>query len=117
LKGRGGGGGGLNLRVVWSLGAVDLGLAVDVLEKIEGLAGRMSLFITGQVGDGEREVVDRIEKMGAEVVERRLTKDDVMVSKYEGARRKYYLCVGPEMQKVLMGWLDGEEVVSESFNY
>lgn len=96
---------------------MDLGLAVDVMERVGGLAGRVRLFITGGVGDGEREVVDRIEEMGAEVVERRLTKDDVVRSNDKGVRKKYYLCVGPEMQKVLVEWLDGEEVASESFNY
>ncbi len=55
--------------------------------------------------------------MGADVaVGRRMQKDDVIGSTENGAA-KFYLCTGPELQKILMAWLKGADVVWESFAY
>lgn len=109
------------LRVIWSLRAEDLPLAVEVLEQNKGLGSVLRLFVTGQVGgDKAKELISEIEGMGATVVARRLARDDVLQAvDYEvnNRGRKYYLCVSPELQRALLEWLSGEEVVSESFNY
>jgi hypothetical protein len=107
------------LRVVWSLRGEDLPLAVEVLERNQGLGSALRLFVTGNVGDMEKELILKVEGLGATVVQRRLAREDVLLVDYDSKPRdrKYYLCVSPELQKVLVDWLSGEEVVSESFNY
>ncbi|RKU49335.1 hypothetical protein DL546_009864 [Coniochaeta pulveracea] len=103
----------LQLRVLWSLRATDLPLAVDVLDRVAGLAPFVKLYVTGVVGVSERQDLAKIEASGASVEARRMKRDDITGN----GRRKYYLCVGMDMQRVLMQWLDGQEVVAESFNY
>lgn len=110
------------LRVLWSLRGEDLPLAVEVLERNRGLGGVLRLFVTGSVSDREKQSMVRIKALGATVVERRLTEDDVLQvdlnpTSTASMGRKYYLCVRPELQKVLADWLSGEAVVSENFNY
>jgi ferredoxin-NADP reductase len=109
----------VRLRVVWSLRGEDLPLAVEVLERNQGLGSALRLFVTGNVGDMEKELILKVEGLGATVVQRRLAREDVLLVDYDSKPRdrKYYLCVSPELQKVLVDWLSGEEVVSESFNY
>ncbi|KAH8904284.1 hypothetical protein BR93DRAFT_946640 [Coniochaeta sp. PMI_546] len=113
-------GGDVRLRVVWSLRAEDLPLAVEVLEKNKGLGNVLRLFVTGLVKAKAKGLISKIEGMGATVVARRLARDDVLQvadANMKDGGRKYYLCVSPELHKVLVEWLGGEEVVSESFNY
>ncbi|OIW25004.1 hypothetical protein CONLIGDRAFT_582767 [Coniochaeta ligniaria NRRL 30616] len=110
----------VRLRVIWSMRAEDLPLAVDVLEKNEGLGDVLRLFVTGIVRDDEKKLISKIRRLGATVVARRLARDDVLqTADYDlnNGGRKYYLCVSPELQTVLVEWLGGEEVVLESFNY
>jgi predicted ferric reductase len=113
------GSGDVRLRVIWGLRAEDLGLAVEVLERNKGLGKVVRLFVSGQIGEKETGLLASLEGFGAVVERRRVGRDDVLnASDYDlDQGRKYYLCVGPELQKVLAEWLDGEEVVSESFNY
>ncbi|KAJ9151394.1 Oxidoreductase [Pleurostoma richardsiae] len=103
--------------VIWSLRAEDLGLAVDSLERMPGLGERVRLFITGDSGEGqeqqEEERVQRVEKTGAVVVRRRLEEGDLKA----GQGSKYHLCAPPGLLKALVGWLGGEDVVWESFEY
>lgn len=97
--------------VLWTLRAEDLALAVDVFEKIPGLAQVTTLFVTKA-----KEVaglVSKVEEMGAEVELGRISQQRVLGS----TGSKYFLCTSPELVKVLLGWLEGEEVVAESFNY
>ncbi|KAK0629085.1 hypothetical protein B0T17DRAFT_524611 [Bombardia bombarda] len=103
------------LVLLWSLRAGDLELAVDTFERIQGLAKVTRLFVTGDTSAAAvTETVGKIEGLGAEaVVLGRMTQSDV--SKEKGA--KYYLCASVEMQALVQEWLQGEEVVSESFNY
>ncbi|KAB5583180.1 hypothetical protein GE09DRAFT_1167253 [Coniochaeta sp. 2T2.1] len=110
----------VRLRVVWTLRAEDLPLAVEVVEQNQGLGGVMRLFITGTVRDKERELVRKVEGLGVRTVERRIGKDDFLQAvdgEVKDKGRKFYLCVSPGLQKVLVEWLAGEDVVSESFNY
>ncbi|KAI0477691.1 hypothetical protein GGR56DRAFT_638301 [Xylariaceae sp. FL0804] len=112
--GRGGRG---DLRLLWSLRGEDLALAIYVLEKIGGLGSVAKLFVTGgDPGQNERAMVSPIQRLGAEVVERRMSADDVLAAGEEG-RRKFYCCTGPQMMKAVLQWTEGEDVVFESFEY
>ncbi|EON99787.1 putative oxidoreductase fad-binding domain-containing protein [Phaeoacremonium minimum UCRPA7] len=107
--------GGSPLTVLWSLRAEDLPLAVDTFKRLPGLAGRVRLFVTGRIEEKGHQASESLEAMGATIVKRRILKTDVIEG--SGKRRKYYLCTAPEMLKVLTSWLEGEEVIWESFEY
>lgn len=107
---------GKRLRVLWSLKGEDLPLAVDVLEGIRGLGSVTKLFVTGKVGVEERDLIAKIQGLGAKVLERRIKADDVLAEGEKGSR-KYYCCTGPDMMKILLKWAEGEEVAYESFEY
>ncbi|KAI1265407.1 hypothetical protein F5Y18DRAFT_386461 [Xylariaceae sp. FL1019] len=105
------------LKVLWSLKAEDLKLAKNVFEKIEGLVSVTKVFVTGARSDeGVGELMGVLKMMGAEVVERRMEKGDVSEAGTRG-ERKFYCCTGPAMMKTLLQFLEGEEVVFESFEY
>jgi ferredoxin-NADP reductase len=104
------------LRLLWSLRATDLPLAVDTVTRIEGLGKRTTLFITGDVTDSEQALIDKVEALGAHVITKRMEKEDILEATVP-RKRKFYLCTAPELFKVLTGWLDGEVSVSENFNY
>ncbi|OTB09591.1 hypothetical protein M426DRAFT_316142 [Hypoxylon sp. CI-4A] len=103
-------------KVLWSLKGEDIPIAVDVLERIDGLGEVAQLFITGEISEKERASISTIQGLGAEVLERRIESGDVLEGREKGSR-KFYLCTGPEMMKVLLKWTEGEEVLYESFEY
>ncbi|KYK55022.1 hypothetical protein DCS_06983 [Drechmeria coniospora] len=104
----------VDLRVLWSLRHEDLALAVRAFEDIPGLAAVTSLYVTGR--DGDENLLKKLQALGAARVERRrLGKGDV--DELKGAERKFYLCAGPALLRLLDGWLDGEKVVREDFGY
>lgn len=109
--------GGVEFGLLWSLRVEDVGLAVDTFNRIPGLAQKTRLFITG--GGTGTEEVERLQGLGVQAVsKRRMLRDDVLGARDDGDRgTRYYLCASPEMQKIVEGWLDGEDFVSESFNY
>ncbi|KAI0433706.1 hypothetical protein F5Y09DRAFT_297910 [Xylaria sp. FL1042] len=106
------------LQVLWSLRAEDLPLAVDAFTKIHGLGPVTKLFVTGSLGDaGEgRDLVNTVKTLGARVVGKRVAKDDILETGEKG-KRKFFCCTGPAMMKDLLQWMEGEEVVFESFEY
>ncbi|TGJ88178.1 hypothetical protein E0Z10_g575 [Xylaria hypoxylon] len=114
-KGKGKGKG--KLRVLWSLRAEDLPLAVDAFTKTDGLGPVTKLFVTGSLDaqDG-RDLLITVKDLGAGVVERRIARDDVLETGEKG-KRKFFCCTGPAMMKALLQWMEGEEVVFESFEY
>lgn len=107
------------LRVLWSLRAADLPLAVHTVEKVGGLGRCVKLFVTGEVGEKEQHLIGKLQSLGAQAVMRRMEKKDGLdIESYETAQgRKYYLCASPPMLKLLSEWLEEEETVAESFNY
>lgn len=106
---------GKTFKVLWSLRGSDLPVAVDVLETIRGLAERTTIFVTGGAV-GEEEPLEALRKLGSKVVIGRMALEDVTRPE-TGKKRKYYLCTGSEMLKVLLEWLNGEDVCSETFSY
>lgn len=102
------------LKVLWSVRGVDLKLVKDVCERVAGLADVLRVFVTGSVGDVGNALVQDVEALGATVERRRLKEGDVK----EGAgARRFFLCTGPEMLRILTGWLEGEDVVWEDFAF
>ncbi|KAI0515020.1 hypothetical protein F5B22DRAFT_609402 [Xylaria bambusicola] len=106
------------LQVLWSLRAEDLPFAVDAFTRIEGLGPVTKLFVTGSLDESQdrRKVLDTVQNMGAQAVDRRMARDDVL-SIGESGRRKFFCCTGPGMMKTLLQWTEGEDVVFESFEY
>ncbi|KAI1304041.1 hypothetical protein F5Y03DRAFT_384939 [Xylaria venustula] len=103
--------------VLWSLRAEDLALAVDTFTKIHGLGPVTKLFVTGSLNDaGAGGNLESVKAFGAVVVEKRMAKDDVLKTGEKG-KRKFFCCTGPAMMKALLQWMEGEEVVFESFEY
>lgn len=103
-----------SLKVLWSIRGEDLGLVIDSFQRIEGLAKRTRVFITGDVG-GDREEMSKLKELGAEVEGRRLDEGDVGSLREKGL--KFYLCAAPGLLERLNGWLEGENVVWEDFGY
>ena len=90
----------------------------DVLEAWPGLAGRLMLFVT-DVGEGEdgSGLWGEIGKMAnaVDLRTRRMSSKDVRND--DDGMRKYYLCTGTKMRKVLMEWLSDKELIFEDFNF
>lgn len=107
------------VELIWSLRADDLPFARDVLGRNEGIKQvKVRLFLTGGCGESGKAEMAKIKGLeGVKVEMRRLTKKDVQGDWFDKERKKYFLCAGVGMMKVLRGWLEGEEVVSESFEY
>ncbi|KAI0204564.1 hypothetical protein F4808DRAFT_448723 [Astrocystis sublimbata] len=105
------------LPVLWSLRSDDLPLAADVFTRIHDLGSVTKLFVTGSLGNEDaQDLLAKVKSFGALVVEGRMKKDDVLAAGQKG-KRKFYGCTGPAMMKELLHWLEGEEVVFESFEY
>ncbi|KAL8392909.1 hypothetical protein RB595_002919 [Gaeumannomyces hyphopodioides] len=104
------------LWVLWSLRAEDVPFALDSFRRIPGLAGVTRLFVTGKAQDGAQ--TDELAGLGAAVVQGRFSKNELLAAGLiEGTPRKYYVCTGPEAAKTIAGWLEKEDVVTESFQY
>lgn len=107
---------GVPLKLLWTLREEDLALAVYALDRIPGLAERTTVFATGSFdGEDTQRLLEKVRERGADVVERRMSGDDL--EKLRGRGRKFYLCTGPGLLKTLRGWLEGEDVVWEDFGY
>ncbi|KAL7803627.1 hypothetical protein V8C44DRAFT_272805 [Trichoderma aethiopicum] len=107
---------GVPLKLLWTLRGEDLALAVYAFDRIPGLAERTTVFATGSLdGEDMRRLLEKVRERGADVVERRMSGDDL--EKLRGRGRKFYLCTGPGLLKTLRGWLEGEDVVWEDFGY
>jgi NAD(P)H-flavin reductase len=115
------------LEMLWSLKAADLPFAVDVFERIAGLRRITRVFVTGGgLGGDEEGMLERLRSMGVRAERRRMARADVLQlhgaedhGDYasEGVETKYFVCASAGMRKVVLGWLEGCEVVSESFEY
>ncbi|KAK1634479.1 oxidoreductase FAD-binding domain-containing protein [Colletotrichum phormii] len=111
-------GAGVRVKVLWTVRGEDVKLVRDVVGRFPGLGGVLRVFVTGEVGEAEEAeeaVIREVEGFGA-VVERRrrIGPGDV---KDDEVKRRYFLCTGPEMLKVLNGWLEGEDVAFEDFAF
>ncbi|KXH38733.1 oxidoreductase FAD-binding domain-containing protein [Colletotrichum salicis] len=105
---------GVRVKVLWTVRGEDVKLVRDVVGRIPGLGGVLRVFVTGEVGEAEEAVIQEVEGFGAVVERRRIGPGDV---KDGEIKRRYFLCTGPEMLKVLNGWLEGEDVAFEDFAF
>ncbi|KXH65445.1 oxidoreductase FAD-binding domain-containing protein [Colletotrichum nymphaeae SA-01] len=105
---------GVRMKVLWTVKGEDVKLVRDVVGRIPGLAGVLRVFVTGEVGEAEEAMIREFEGFGAVVERRRIRAGDV---KDGGLKRRFFLCTGPEMLKVLNGWLEGEDVAFEDFAF
>lgn len=110
---------GIDFELWWSLRGEDLPLAEDTFRRIPGLARHTKIFVTGNSGKEILMMMDKLRELGSRVSKGRMAQEDLVLGgddKTRGAR-KYYLCTGAEMVKTLLGWLEGEDVVYETFEY
>ncbi|EMC99705.1 hypothetical protein BAUCODRAFT_347224 [Baudoinia panamericana UAMH 10762] len=101
----------VHVRVLWSLRASDIGLAVDTLRSSPKLGHSLSLYLTGENEDHLAEV-SALTETGVDVVPRRIARSDIAAGV-----SKYYICTGTSMRKRVMEWLPEEELVYEDFNF
>lgn len=99
-----------SLELLWSVRGEDLSFVEDTLALVPDLAPAARVFVTQ---DADAETEGRIRDAGARVEKRRMSEGDL---KAEGKRR-FYVCAGEGMMRAVLGWLEGEDVAYESFNY
>ncbi len=114
-----------SLRVLWSMRAEDLPVAVDSFGRVGSLAERTTVFVTdasreSSFGTERGRLVQQLHDMGASVVEgRRIQKEDVALWARDSSavRRKIYICTGAAMLYDLQTQLAGENLAWESFAF
>ncbi|KAH8204341.1 hypothetical protein TruAng_001504 [Truncatella angustata] len=105
-----------SLKLLWTLRAGDLPLAVKVFEQLEGLDKVTNLFVTGRGIEQNSETLERLRMSGVVIEERRVRSEDILELGEKG-RRRYYCCTGTTLMTELSKWLKDEDMVYESFNY
>lgn len=104
------------LDVWWTVRRVDVGLVLHALKAHPGLGKSVRLFLTGD-GTIDGEVRAELEGEGCRIVERRMVREDLnREGEGEGVGR-WHVCAGTMFRKMLLLWLEGEEVVFEDFNF
>lgn len=101
------------LRVFWGVRGEDFGLVEDTLRRHPGVGKGVRLFVTGEVG---AESVRKVEEMGVKVESRRLEQADLK-TKDIGVVKRWYVCASTGVRDKVLGWLDGEDVRYEDFNF
>ncbi|KAE8453271.1 hypothetical protein EG329_011338 [Mollisiaceae sp. DMI_Dod_QoI] len=89
------------VQLYWTIRGDDVPLAIDIFERIPGLAKATKLFVTGKVNE-ESEAWQKLSTSGASIEKRRITKDDIA----EDTASRWYLCTGAPLRKTLLEWLD-----------
>jgi NAD(P)H-flavin reductase len=106
-----------NLRLLWTLRAADLGLAVDMIKVTQDLAPSLTLFVTGiTFGSREQDVaMNELKDSGVRIMQRRMEKTDLegLTPKIE----RWYVCTGTKQRSIILGWLSGQEVIYEDYNF
>ncbi|KAI4702610.1 hypothetical protein J4E89_010331 [Alternaria sp. Ai002NY15] len=110
--------GGLDLQnggfmLLWAVRGEDVGLVLDTFKRYPGLGKCARVFLTGRAVEDELATMRDEIKAQADVVERRMMKSDVQHVQAE----TWYVCTGKGMRKEVTGWLDGQKVVFEDFDY
>ncbi|KAI4638626.1 hypothetical protein J4E93_009927 [Alternaria ventricosa] len=110
--------GGLDLQnggfmLLWAVRGEDVGLVLDTFKRYPGLGKCAKVFLTGRAVEVELATMRDEIKAQADVVERRMMKEDVQHMQAE----TWYVCAGKGMRKEVTGWLEGQKVVFEDFDY
>ncbi|KAG9666458.1 putative oxidoreductase, partial [Aureobasidium melanogenum] len=106
-----------HLQLFWTLRAVDLGLAVDMLQGNRDLATSLTLFVTGISPESEeqRAGIEKLSDYGVRLLYRRMEKSDLesLMPKIE----RWYICTGTSQRCTILQWLNGHEVLYEDYNF
>lgn len=108
------------VKVLWSLGIKDVGLAVDIFTQYPSLKDAVTLFLTGDESlleqrPNEKQKLKELKALGSHLERRRLQKADLV--KVDLSVDKWYLCTAPALRKTVQDWLPGKAIVYENFNY
>ncbi|KAI5247901.1 oxidoreductase [Aureobasidium subglaciale] len=106
-----------SLRLLWTVRAADIGLAVDMIESTPGLAPSVTMFVTGITTDSEEphSALGKLNDIGVRIERRRIDKSDL-----EGlipAVGRWYVCTGASQRRIILEWLSGQEVLYEDYNF
>ncbi|KAG9583664.1 putative oxidoreductase, partial [Aureobasidium melanogenum] len=106
-----------HLQLFWMLRAVDLGLAVDLLDGFRDLAANLTLFVTGMFPENEEQKagIGKLNDYGVHIVYRRMERSDLelLMPKIE----RWYICTGTSQRSTILQWLNGQEVLYEDYNF
>ncbi|MFB8005077.1 pyridoxamine 5'-phosphate oxidase family protein [Nocardia sp. NPDC056000] len=102
------------LKLLWSVRADDLPLAVEVLGALGEVATVTDLFLTRSTGS-EPEVTE-LRMLGARVHTRRIEPADVLSAGTAG-RRRFHLCAPPGLTRSILEWVGNEHVRCATFTY
>ncbi|CAN9090699.1 unnamed protein product [Alternaria alternata] len=100
-------------KLIWAVRSEDVGLVYDTFRRYHGLGACTTVFLTGGGTDGDLTKMKDQVKSEAEVVERRMMKSDIQAMQAD----TWYVCAGKGMRKIVTGWLEGQKVVFEDFDY
>ncbi|KAF2196595.1 hypothetical protein GQ43DRAFT_484820 [Delitschia confertaspora ATCC 74209] len=102
-------------KLFWSLRVQDLNFSIVVFKQYPVLAACSTIFLTGTVESGETSVkmIESLLASGVSLERRRMEKIDL--DKVEIDR--WYICAAKGLRKELMGWLGGQRVQFEGFDY
>ncbi|KAH0364680.1 putative oxidoreductase, partial [Aureobasidium melanogenum] len=107
----------VDLQLFWALRAVDLGIAVDLLEEFLNLAKSLTLFVTGVSPEDEEQKAGakKLTEYGVQIVYRHMEKSDLesLMPRIE----KWYVCTGASQRNTILQWLSGQEVLYEDYNF
>lgn len=108
------------VKVLWSLGIKDVGIAVDMFAQYPALKDSVTVFLTGDEAllenrPNEKVKLQELVALGSRIERRRLQKDDL--EKADVSVDEWYLCTAPTLRKIVQDWLPGKTIVYESFNY
>ncbi|KAA8889482.1 hypothetical protein F3087_11215 [Nocardia colli] len=103
------------LKLLWSVRADDLPLAIEVLGAIDEVAAVTDLFVTRAAAGTEPEIAE-LRKLGARVHTRRIEQADVRSAGTAG-RRRFHLCAPPGLTRSVLEWVGDEHVRCATFTY
>ncbi|MFD6157376.1 pyridoxamine 5'-phosphate oxidase family protein [Nocardia sp. NPDC060256] len=107
---------GQRLKLLWSVRADDLPLAIDVLGALDEVAAVTDLFVTRAAGTGSEPEIAELRKLGAHVHTRRIEPADVRSAGTAGQRR-FHLCAPPGLTRSVLEWVGDEHVRCATFTY
>lgn len=108
------------LRVYWSLGIRDVGLALDILTQYPRLKDSLTIYLTGDEAllDSSKAEKTKLQKLlatGVKIERRRLKADDL--TQVDGEVDNWYLCTAPATRKMVQNWMPGKTIIYENFDY
>lgn len=100
------------LHIIWTVNQKDIVFVSNLLKRWN--LKQVRLYVSGMILDEQEEILSQLKTKGHHVERRRLVRDDL--NNLEKIS-KWYVCAGPALLKSANEWLEGKEVISESFNF